>query len=67
MIRKIKFQGRNFLLICDENSTEENADGFIATEAEYKNYLPSYAHLYPDGNIKRRGIIIGNRRDISFL
>jgi hypothetical protein len=53
----ILFQNEKFILI----------GGAIATEDQYINGYSSYAYLYKDGTIKRRGDVIGNRSDITIL
>lgn len=59
---KILFKGDPFLFIGDTPS-----DGAIATEEQFENFLPSYAHLFPDGTVKRYNVVIGTRDDIQFL
>lgn len=58
---KIKFKGQDFLLIGDMS------DGAIATPEQYENFLPSYAHLFPNDEVRMYNKIIGNRSDIQFL
>lgn len=41
--------------------------GALATKEQYLNFLIPHAHLYPDGNIKRAGKIIGNKKDLKLL
>jgi hypothetical protein len=59
---KIKFQGREFLLI---GNLEEG--GAIATQEQFDNFEVSYAHLLPNGTIARFGNKIGTREDIEVL
>ena len=55
--QQIEFKGKKYLLI----------NGAIATKKQYENGLPSYAHLYEDGNISQYGKIIGTEKDIKYL
>ncbi len=55
--QQTEFKGKKYILI----------GGSIATRKQYKNGLPSYAHLYKDGNIYRDGKIIGTKKDIKYL
>ena len=57
MTRKIKFEGKEMLLI----------GGAIATQEQFENFEPSYAHLFPDGVIRRYGEEIGLESDIEYL
>lgn len=57
---EIKFKGKDFLLVGDKN------DGAIATKKQYENFLPSHAHLYPNGEIRRWNEKIGDVSDIKF-
>ena len=54
---KIKFQGKEYFLI----------NGAIATKKQYENFLPSYAHLFENGEILRYGKQIGSKDDIEYL
>jgi hypothetical protein len=56
----IKFQGRAYLLIGSKT------DGAIATRHQYANFKDSYAHLFPDGIVRRYGKEIGRAEDIVF-
>ena len=58
---RVKFQGEEFILVGDEN------DCAITTKYLYENCLTSYAHLFPDGNIKRFDVIIGTKEDLLYL
>lgn len=60
-IYKIKFKGKKFLLIGSKKK------GAIATKVQFENFLPSTAHLFPDGKIRRYGVGIGTIKDIKFL
>lgn len=60
MIRKIKLWGSEYWLIGDK-------DGAIATPDQYKNFECSYAHLFPNGEIKRFKKVIGSIQDIEFI
>ena len=44
-----------------------DSGGAIATREDYENFRPSYAHLYPGGNIQRHEETIGQRADIEVL
>lgn len=57
---EIKFKGQDYLLVGD-------TDGAIASKEDYENFTPSFAHLFPDGTIKRYNSVIGKREDIQFL
>jgi len=63
MAQKIKFKGRIYFI--PGGSIDEG--GPIATKKQYENGLMSYAHLYPNGEIKRVGAIIGKREDIKLI
>jgi len=58
MFQRIRFQGREFLLIGGDT---------IATEEAYCNGFMSHAHLFEDGTIKQLGRKIGTREDIEIL
>lgn len=58
-IQQIVFQGKEYLLIGE-------TDGAIATREQYANGFCPYAHLYPDGIIRRKSSIIGVKSDIEF-
>lgn len=60
-IWQIKFKGKLFLLVDYKN------DGAICTIHQFENFLPSYAHLFPDGNILRYQKKIGEKKDIQFI
>ena len=55
-MEKIKFQGREYLMVGDA----------ITTEERFKSATMSYAHLFKNGDIKRYGKIIGKKDDIEF-
>lgn len=59
----IRLHGRRYLFI----GNDERTDGGIATRRQYDNFVPGYAHLYPDGNIRRYGVVIGTRDDIEWV
>jgi hypothetical protein len=58
-MRKIRFQGKDFILTDDK-------EGAITTPEHYSNWECSYAHLFPNGVIKRFHQVIGNIKDIEF-
>jgi hypothetical protein len=60
-VLNIKFKGERFLLIGNLTS------GAIAKRKEYEKFDVSYAHLCPDGNIRRYHEIIGTKDDIEVL
>lgn len=60
MIRNVKFQGKDYLLIGVD-------DGPIVTREDYEADKISFAVLYPDGNIVRLGRRIGSRADLEFV
>ncbi len=55
--KRIRLFGKDYLLI----------KGAIATQEAYENFEMSFAHLFPDGNIKRLNQIIGTEKDIEYL
>jgi hypothetical protein len=57
MIQKIKFKGKEYILV--------NGDS-ITTEESYINGTVSFAHLCKDGTVKRYGKVIGLGSDIEF-
>lgn len=59
-MKRIRFQGADYLLIGE-------TVGAIATQHQYENGLCSYAHLFPDGLIRRFDEVIGTKADIEFL
>ncbi len=63
MIIPIQFKGTNYLLV----GGNLNTGGAIATQEEFEEFRISYAHLNPDGNVKRFGKIIGTVKDIKIL
>jgi len=60
-VLNIKFKGERFLLIGDLTS------GAIAERKAYENFEVSYAHLCPDGNVRRYHEIIGTKDDIEVI
>jgi len=64
-MKRIKFQGKEWILVNDPNSNK--LDGPIATEQQYVDFDCPYAHLFPDGIIKRFGEQIGTIDDIEVL
>lgn len=56
-IKRIKFKCNIYLLIVDA----------ITTRYAFENFLPSYAHLFPDGRILRHGKQIGTKEDIEII
>ena len=59
---RIKFRGEEYVLIGGLKS-----GGAIAKREDYENFRPSYAHLYPGGNIQRHHETIGWRDEIEVL
>jgi len=59
---EVIFKGRECLLIGDRL-----LGWAIATKEEYENFLPSYAHLFPDGRILRHGVQIGTVKDLRLV
>ncbi len=59
MGRKIIFKGQKYILIGE-------TDGPVTKEEDYIHGRPSYAHLYPNGELNRLGEVIGNVDDIEF-
>lgn len=57
--KQIQFKGKAYVLIGDIES-----GGAIATKKQYESGECSYAYLYPDGSIKRRGKVIGTKDEI---
>ncbi len=55
--QRIRFQGKEWLLVVDA----------ITTDERYANFLCSYAHIYPSGEIRRYGEVIGHADDIEVL
>ena len=62
--RKIRFQGKEYLLI--EGVGDHNS-GAIATPDQFNNFEDSTAHLCPDGRVMRYGMKIGTIDDVEFL
>lgn len=60
--KEVVFHEHVYLLIASHG---EN-DGPLATPAQYENGESPFAHLYPDGTIKRYGTVIGSRDDLTF-
>lgn len=58
---KIVFKNKHYFLI--DGDLEKG--GAIATKEQYENGECSYAHLYPDGNIRRFNEIIGTKDEIT--
>lgn len=63
MEKKIKFKGKVYYLIGGDL---ENG-GPIATRYQYEHGLLSYAHLLPDGQVKRFNEVIGTREDVKVI
>ena len=55
--RLYDFKGKAYLLV----------GGALTTAWHFRHGRPSFAHLYPDGTIKRYGKQIGTRKDLKFL
>lgn len=58
---KIRFQGREYLLIGSKTT------GSIATQEQFDNFETSFAYLHKDGVIRQFGMQIGTINDIEFL
>lgn len=58
------FNGDEYLLI---GGTDTSTGWAIATEEEYDDWLPSYAHLFPDGRILRFRVQIGTYKDLKLI
>ena len=58
---RVRFQNEEFILVGDKD------DCAITTKYLYENCLTSYAHLFPDGNIKRLNVVIGTKKDLLYL
>lgn len=41
--------------------------GAITTKELYANFQKSIAHLYPDGEIRRFGVLVGHKEDITVI
>lgn len=63
-IPKLRFQGKEYLLVNGDGNRNEGA---IATEDEWNAFALNYAHLFEDGTIKRFGNVIGKREEIEWL
>lgn len=59
---KVKLNGEEFLLL---GTLEEG--GAITTEAEFKKGVVGFAHLYPDGSVRRHGEEIARREQLEVL
>ena len=59
---QITFQGTDYFLIGDIET-----GGAIATKEQYEKGQVSFAHLYPNGDVKRHGKVIGNKNDITIM
>lgn len=59
---KIKFKGMEFVFVGYDLT-----EGAIALREDYENFRPSFAHLFPNGEIRRHGSLIGSREDIEIL
>jgi hypothetical protein len=59
----IKFQNEEYVFTGE--SLEEG--GSIARLEDFENGRCSFAHLFPDGNISRFGMLIGTREDIEII
>jgi hypothetical protein len=61
MNRRIRFRGVEYLLVGDIT------DGSITTPDDYGTGCLAYAHLFPDGLIRRFGEEIGSVTEIEVL
>ncbi len=61
---RLRFQGNEYLLI---NGRKDRKEGAIATQEEWDNFAPNFAHLMEDGRIMRYGQVIGTVADIEWL
>lgn len=59
-MKRIKFQGNEYILTG-------NREGAITTPEAYASWETSYAHLFPNGVIKRFHQVIGSIEDIEFI
>jgi len=61
---RIRFRGEPFLLI---GSIKDGRpwEGAIARQQDFDEFNDSFAHLYENGTILRRGKQIGSREDIA--
>jgi hypothetical protein len=59
--KKIRFQGNEYILVG------HLLHGAIATEEQYKNGRPSYAHACRDGKLRRYGKVIGSVSEIEVV
>ena len=58
---RIKFLDRDFLLIGDLSN------GAITNQEQFDDFADGYAHVYEDGIVRRYGVPIGTRSDITVL
>jgi hypothetical protein len=59
---KVRFMGNEYLIVGSLAG-----GGAVATAEQYANGLCSFAHLYPGGEIKRFGKVIGSRDDLEVV
>lgn len=64
---KIKWNGQEYFLITSVRDGRRGRNGAIATESQYENFQTSTAHLFPNGEIKQYGEVVGTIDDIEFL
>ena len=62
-MKRIRFQGREFVFVGDELAES----GAIATQEAFEAGEVSYAHLAADGTVMRFGDSIGHRDEIEVL
>jgi hypothetical protein len=60
---KVRFKNVEFLFIGDK----DRKTGGLASQEQFDNFEPGFAHLYADGVIRRYGVPIGTREDLEFL
>jgi hypothetical protein len=61
---RVRFKGKVYHFGGDNLQTDK---GFLATEEQYANGLPSFAHLCDDGIIRRYHKRIGVRADLELV
>ena len=62
MMLRVTFQGAEYVL-----TNGDLIDGPLATTEQFQAGLPSFAHLFPDGNVRQYNVIIGTVQDIVVL
>jgi hypothetical protein len=62
---RVNFKGHGEFIVVDTDKLE--GSHAITTPVEYARFGPSYAHLFPSGEIKRYRQLIGHREDLEIL